>query len=116
MRAVDWDIPVGTEFAGYRVTGVIGRGGMSVVYAAEHVRLGRAVALKVMSPALAEDEAFRERFTRESRLAARLDHPNVIPVYDAGEVEGVFYIAMRYVPGDDLGVLLERGGPLSLGQ
>ena len=107
---------VGTTFNGYRITSVLGRGGMSVVYAAEHLRLGRTVALKVLAHSLASDETFRERFSRESQLAASLDHPNIIPIYDAGEAEGFFYIAMRYVEGDDLGTLIEREGPLSLGQ
>ena len=107
---------VGTTFNGYRITSVLGRGGMSVVYAAEHLRLGRTVALKVLAQSLAHDETFRERFSRESQLAASLDHPNIIPIYDAGEAEGFFYIAMRHVEGSDLGTLIEREGPLSLGQ
>jgi serine/threonine-protein kinase len=111
-----WDIPIGTEIAGYRISGVIGRGGMSVVYAAEHVGLGRTVALKLLSATLASDPSFRERFTRESRLAATLDHPNIVQVYDAGEADGFLYIAMRHVDGVDLGTLIERSGPLPLGQ
>jgi hypothetical protein len=114
--AVTWDIPIGTVFAGYRITSVLGRGGMSVVYGAEHVRLGRMVALKLLSPALATDPAFQERFIRESQLAASLDHPNIIPIYDAGESEGFLYIAMRHVEGPDLGAVLEKEGPLALGQ
>jgi serine/threonine-protein kinase len=89
---------------------------MSVVYAAEHIRLGRPVALKVLAQSLAADETFRERFSRESQLAASLDHPNIVPIYDAGEAEGFFYIAMRHVDGSDLGTLIEEQGPLSLGQ
>jgi serine/threonine protein kinase len=116
MSTVSWEMPVGTEFAGYRITGLLGHGGMSIVYTAEHIRLGRLVALKVMSPALAADDAFRGRFTRESQLVATLDHPNIIAVYDAGEADGVLYIAMRLVRGDDLGTVIERNGPLSLGQ
>jgi hypothetical protein len=111
-----WDIPIGNVFAGYRITSVLGRGGMSVVYGAEHVRLGRMVALKLLSPALATDETFQERFIRESQLAATLDHPNIIPIYDAGEAEGFLYIAMRHVDGPDLGTVLEKEGPLALGQ
>lgn len=110
------DMSVGTTFNGYRITSVLGRGGMSVVYAAEHLRLGRTVALKVLAHSLASDETFRERFSRESQLAASLDHPNIVPIYDAGEAEGFFYIAMRHVDGSDLGTLIEREGPLSLGQ
>lgn len=116
MSTVSWEMPVGTELAGYRITGVLGHGGMSIVYTAEHIRLGRLVALKVMSPVLAADDAFRTRFTRESQLVATLDHPNIIDVYDAGEADGVLYIAMRLVRGDDLGTLIKRNGPLSLGQ
>ncbi len=106
------DPRVGTEFAGHRIEDVIGRGGASVVYLAEHLRLGRKVALKVLAPHLADDEAFRERFIRESRIAAGLDHPNVVTVYDAGETEGNLYISMRYVEGSDLGRLLRAQGPL----
>ena len=76
---------VGTEFAGYRVEAVIGRGGMSAVYRAQHPRLGSSVALKVLAPQLSEHEGFRERFVRESRLAASISHPNVIPIHDAGQ-------------------------------
>jgi predicted Ser/Thr protein kinase len=100
------DSRVGTEIAGHRVEAVIGRGGMSVVYLAEHLRLGRRVALKILGPELAEDEAFRDRFVRESRIAAGLDHPNIVTVYDAGEADGVLYISMRYVEGTDLERLL----------
>jgi serine/threonine protein kinase len=103
MRA---DPRVGTELAGHQILSVIGRGGMAVVYLAEHLRLGRRVALKVLDPAMAEDEAFRERFIRESRIAAGLDHPNVVTVYDAGESGGVLYLSMRYVEGTDLERLL----------
>src|SRR5712691_1482440 len=113
---MSWDIPIGTEFAGYRITGVLGRGGMSIVYAAEHLGLGRTVALKVLAASLAHDESFRERFVRESKLAATLDHPNIIPIYDAGEAEDCLYIAMRHVEGGDLGTLIKKEGPLALGQ
>jgi serine/threonine protein kinase len=100
------DPRVGTEFAGHRIEQIIGRGGASVVYLAEHLRLGRRVALKVLAPHLADDEGFRERFIRESRTAAALDHPNIVTVYDAGEVDGSLYISMRYVEGRDLRKLL----------
>jgi serine/threonine-protein kinase len=89
---------------------------MSIVYRAQHLTLGRTVALKLLSPELSEDESFRERFTRESRLAAALDHPNVIPIYEAGEEQDLVYIAMRYVPGSNLKALLERKGPLDAAQ
>jgi predicted Ser/Thr protein kinase len=104
---------IGTELAGYRIERVLGRGGMSVVYLAQDTRLKRNVALKLLAPELAEDEGFRARFLRESRLAAALDHPNVVPVYEAGEVDGLLYIAMRYVPGTDLRALLRAEGALA---
>ena len=103
---------LGPELAGYRVERLLGRGGMSVVYLAEDLRLGRKVALKLLAPELAEDERFRERFLRESRLAASIDHPNVIPIYEAGEAESVLFIAMRYVDGTDLKRLLEKDAKL----
>ena len=106
------DLQPGTEFAGYRIVSTLGRGGMSVVYLAEHDWLQRKVALKVLAPQLAEDERFRERFVRESRLAASLDHPNVIPIYEAGASGGDLFIAMRYVEGMDLRTLLHEAGAL----
>jgi hypothetical protein len=102
---------VGTLFAGYRVERVLGRGGMSVVYLAEHPRLKNMVALKLLAPALAEDDLFRERLIRESQLAASLNHPNVIPVFDTGEEDGVLYISMRFVDGLDLRSILRDGLP-----
>ena len=108
------DTRVGTQLAGYRIEGVIGRGGMSVVYLAEHVRLGRKVALKVLAPELAGSERFHDRFLRESKLAASIDHPNIVPIYDADESEGVLYIAMRYVEGSDLKEAIRDQGPLAL--
>jgi serine/threonine-protein kinase len=105
---------VGSEFASYRIRGVLGRGGMSVVFRADNLRLGNEVALKVMSVELSEDDAFRERFVRESRLAASINHPNIIPIYDAGEEDGLLYIAMRFVEGADLKTLIRQAGPLSL--
>ncbi|MFJ5228342.1 serine/threonine-protein kinase [Kitasatospora sp. NPDC088391] len=95
---------------------MIGRGGMAVVYRAEDLRLGRTVAVKLLAPELARNENFRQRFVRESRVAASLDHPNIVPVYDAGEAEGVLYLAMRYVRGRDLRGLLDRQGPLTIAQ
>jgi streptogramin lyase/predicted Ser/Thr protein kinase len=106
------DTRVGTELAGYRIEGVIGRGGMSVVYLAEHARLERKVALKVLAPELAGSERFHDRFLRESKLAASIDHPNIVPIYDADETEGVLYIAMRYVEGSDLKQVIRDNGPL----
>ncbi len=103
---------IGTEFAGYRIEALLGRGGMSVVYRAENARLGNKVALKLLAEDLANDESFRERFVRESRTAATLNHPNIVTIYDAGDWEGVLYIAMRLVDGD-LKAHLRREGPLS---
>jgi YVTN family beta-propeller protein len=100
------DSRVGTEIAGYRIESVLGRGGMGVVYVARHLRLDRTVALKVVSPELAEDPKFRDRFVRESRLAASLEHPNIVPIHDAGEADGVLYLAMRLVQGTDLKSLI----------
>jgi YVTN family beta-propeller protein len=107
------DPRLGTRLAGYRIQELLGRGGMGVVYRAEQLGPHRTVALKLLSPQVATSEAFRERFLRESELAAAIDHPNVLPVYDAGETDGVLWIAMRYVDGIDLAALLEREGPLA---
>ncbi len=107
---------IGTEIAGYRVESLLGRGGMSVVYLAEHVRLGRRVALKLLAPMLSDDETYRDRFQRESRRAAELDHPNVVPIFDAGEVDGQLFIAMRYIEGCDLKTLIRREGQLGMGR
>ena len=105
---------VGAEFASYRIQGVLGRGGMSVVFRADNLRLGNEIALKVLSAELSENDAFRERFVRESRLAASINHPNIIPIYDAGEEDGLLYIAMRYVAGSDLKSMIRQEGPISL--
>jgi serine/threonine-protein kinase len=107
---------VGETFGEYTIDALLGRGGMGTVYLATHERLGRKVALKLLAPELAHDEAFRARFLRESRLAASLDHPNVIPIYDANEIDGVLYLAMRYVSGPSLQSLVRERGPLSLGE
>lgn len=103
---------IGEEFAGYRIETVLGRGGMGVVYRAEHLELERKVALKLLAETLSEDDSFRKRFIRESKLAASLDHPNVIPIYGAGEQDGLLYIAMRYVDGSDLKQLIKQQGAL----
>ena len=102
----------GSEIAGFRLEELLGRGGMGAVYRAEDVRLGRKVALKLLVPELAESERFRERFFRESQIAASLDHPHIVPIYAAGEAEGRLYLAMRYVEGDDLRRLIAREAPL----
>src|SRR3954467_814014 len=98
------------ELLGYRIERVLGRGGMSVVYLAEDLRLKRQGALKLLAPPLTEDKAFRERFLEESQIAASLDHPNVVPIYAAGEAGDELYIAMRFVEGQDLKVLVRAGG------
>ena len=105
----------GSVIAGYRIDSQIGRGGMAMVYRAEDMRLGRKVALKLLTPRLADNEQFRQRFIQESRLAASLDHPNIVPIYEAGESDGQLYIAMRYVVGPDLkGLLADQGGQLPM--
>src|SRR6266516_1422274 len=106
------DPRIGSELDGYRIEGLLGRGGMSVVYLAEDPRLKRKVALKLLGQELAGNEAFRTGFLRESELAASLEHPNVLPVYEAGETDGVLFIAMRYVQGSDLAAVLRREGTL----
>jgi serine/threonine-protein kinase len=102
----------GAVVAGYRLEERIGRGGMAVVYRAVDERLGRPVALKILSPGLTADSAFRVRFINESRAAATVEHPHIIPVYEAGEAAGMLFIAMRYVRGGDARSLLRRIGPL----
>jgi hypothetical protein len=104
---------IGDEFAGYRMRAVLGRGGMSVVYQAENLRLNNVIALKVLAPELATDDVFRARFLEESRIAASLNHPNVIPIYDMGSSQGLLYIAMRYVSGTDLRQVLKKDGRLA---
>lgn len=105
---------IGKQIAGYRVEDEIGRGGMAVVYRARDLRLDRTVALKLLAPELARNDTFRQRFTHESRVAAAIEHPHIVPVFEAGETDGVLYIAMRYVPGRDLRHLLDHAGPLSV--
>lgn len=102
-------IETGTVFAGHRIERVIGRGGMGVVYLATHLALERPVALKVIDPSLAHDPGFRARFQREARLAAAIDHPNVVPVHHAGEDAGLLYLSMRYIDGPDLRAVLRAG-------
>src|SRR6266511_1464836 len=103
---------VGSELAGYRIEALIGRGGMGAVYRAQEAGLERKVALKVIAPELAQDAHFRDRFLRESQIAASLDHPHVIPILKAGEEDGLLFLAMRYVEGTDLAKLLAKEGAL----
>lgn len=105
-------IQLGSQIAGYQLEREIGRGGVGVVYRAKDLRIGRTVALKVLAPQFALDDTFRRRFIHESRMAAAIDHPHIVPIFGAGEANGVLYIAMRYVSGPDLGALLDRDGPL----
>ncbi|HJS27178.1 MAG TPA: serine/threonine-protein kinase, partial [Actinomycetota bacterium] len=101
-----------TRIASYRIESLISRGGMGEVYLAEQDAPKRKVALKLLSPELSLDAGFRERFARESEAAASIDHPNVIPIYQSGQADGVLFIAMRYVEGTDLRTLIAEQGPL----
>ena len=102
------ELSAGDEFAGYRIEQRLGRGGMGVLYLALEPGLERRVALKLIAPEAAADEVFAKRFAEESRIAASIEHPNVVPIYAAGEEAGVPFIAMRYVAGADLAKRLAR--------
>jgi serine/threonine protein kinase len=106
------DLTTGTSIAGYRIESVLGHGSMGTVYSALEVSLERRVALKVLTPELSRDVRFRERFLRESKVAASLEHPNIVPIHAAGEADGLLYLAMRYVDGRDLSGLLASLGRL----
>jgi hypothetical protein len=106
------DLAAGDEFAGYRIESRLGRGGMGILYLALEPGLERRVALKLIAPEAAAEEVFARRFAEESRIAASIEHPNVVPIYAAGEADGVPWIAMRYVPGSDLGRSVAREGRL----
>ena len=106
----------GSRVAGYLLEEQVGEGGMAVVFRARDERLGRVVAVKVLAPALAGNAEFRDRFLRESRTAAAVDDPHIIPVFEAGEAGGVLFIAMRYVPGSDVRTLVRRQGRLAAGR
>ena len=106
----------GARVAGYRLEERIGQGGMAVVFRAHDERLGRPVALKVLAPTLAGSAEFQRRFLTESRAAAAIDDPHIVPVFAAGEADGVLFIAMRYVAGGDAQTLLRREGPLPPGR
>ncbi len=104
----------GTLFAGHRIEAVVGRGGMGVVYRARQLELDRIVAIKVIKPELLDDPLIRERFLQEARTAARIEHPNVIPLHYAGVEDGIAYIVMRHVDGDDVHRLIRHEGPLAV--
>jgi len=102
----------GSTIAGYEVESVVGAGGIGILYRARQVRLDRPVALKLVESDTAQDPVIRERLRREARTVAALDHPNVVPLYEAGEEDGTVYIATRWVEGTELGTLIQRDGPL----
>jgi serine/threonine protein kinase len=106
------DERIGTEVAGYRIESVLGQGGMGTVYVAEQSLPTRKVVLKLLRPELSTDDGFRRRFIHESEAAASTEHPNIVPIYSAGEADGVLYIAMRFVEGEDLRELMAREGPV----
>lgn len=110
------DPRIGSQIGGYAIESLLGRGGMSVVYLAQDTRLDRRIALKVMAEELAENESFRTRFVREAKMAANLEHPNIVPLYDAGEIDGVLYLAMRVIRGTDLRHVIDSDGALEPGR
>jgi len=113
VKSRGWtELADGDEFAGYRIETRLGRGGMGILYLALEPGLERRVALKLIAPEAAADEVFARRFAEESRIAAAIEHPNVVPIYAAGEEDGVPWIAMRYVPGSDLARRLTQQGRL----
>ena len=112
MADTTTDAHLGRVVAGYRIEEQIGRGGMGLVYRAEHLNLRRRAAIKIIAPELAEASGFRERFNREARIAAALQHPNIVTVYDAGEEDGLLYLAMQYIEGSDLSAVLRSQGRL----
>ena len=102
----------GTTFAGYEIESVVGSGGVGVLYRARQLRLNRPVALKLVEPEIAVDPLVRERLRREARTVAALDHPNVVPLYEAGEENGAVYIVTRWIDGTELGALIRRDHPV----
>jgi DNA-binding NarL/FixJ family response regulator len=106
------ELAIGATFAGHRIDGEAGRGGMGVVYRATDLTLDRRVALKLIEPGMAGDPVFRARFVSECKLAAAIDHPNVVPIFHAGEERGALYVTMRYIDGTDLRTLLGEVGRL----
>jgi serine/threonine protein kinase len=117
VKSRGWtELADGDEFAGYRIETRLGRGGMGILYLALEPGLERRVALKLIAPEAAADEVFARRFAEESRIAAAIEHPNVVPIYAAGEEDGVPWIAMRYVAGSDLARRLAQQGRLDPAQ
>ena len=102
----------GSTFAGYQIETVVGAGGIGVLYRARQLKLDRPVALKLVEPETAADPVIRERLRREARAVAALDHPNVVPLYEAGEENGTVFIATRWVEGTELGIRIRTGGPM----
>jgi serine/threonine protein kinase len=102
----------GSKFAGYEVENVVGSGGIGILYRARQLRLDRPVALKLVEPDVAREPLVRERLRREARTVAALDHPNIAPLYEAGEEDGTVYIATRWVEGTELGALIQRDSPV----
>ena len=115
-RKVSPYLEVGATVSSYRIERLLDQGGMAVVYEATDLRLDRRVALKILAGQQSQGHDFRERFLRESRFAASLDHPNIVPIYEAGEADGLLYIAMRYVRGSNLSDVVHRDGPLAPGR
>ena len=113
---MDDDRWLGAELAGYRIEALIGRGGAGVVYRATQLRLQRPAAVKLLAPGLATDAEYRQRFEREARLAAALEHPHIVPVYDSGFADGVLYLTMRYIDGPNLATAVRDNGPMDLQQ
>jgi serine/threonine protein kinase len=109
-------LAAGSNFAGYEVESVVGAGGIGILYRARQLRLDRPVALKLVEPDVASDPVVRERLRREARTVAALDHPNVVPLYEAGEQDGTVYVVTRWVEGTELGTLILREGPLDPGR
>jgi serine/threonine protein kinase len=103
----------GSRFAGYQIERVVGLGGVGILYRARQLRLERPVALKLVEPEIARDPVVRERLRREARAVASLEHPNVVPLYEAGEEDGTIFIATRWVEGTELGTLIRGSGPLA---
>jgi protein kinase-like protein len=104
---------IGTEVAGYTIESVLGRGGMGIVYVARQRAPERRVALKLLNPSVADDGSFRDRFLREAKAAAAIEHPHILPVYDAGAAGGVLYLAARLIEGRDLASILRAEAPIA---